>query len=660
MCSSEVIRKLIKSVWLFPLLLFVLLLLLTAFKVSGTSVGVYYSILYGSNQKDPNLLAGQPQPVRSDEYDVDTQMTIAQSVAGYPRINPNVQGGHDMSLIGDAPYKDWSAVFRPQNLIFFILPLAYAFAFKWWLLLFLLIISCYFVVLRFFSRRRLLAVLISCAVGFSPFIFWWYQTATLAPIFYGFFILLIGIRIINGEKIKFMESFSQGYSQLIYSLTLSYLLVSFILILYPPFQVPIALVVGTFLVGYMLEKYGLSKRLFSRNSLRQIGVFVLSLIITCALLLLFIDTRRQAIDAIQHTLYPSSREVAAGHTPLFEIFSSYLQPQLERTSRAANYYTNQSEASDFILFLPFLMIPGFALIFLEYRQKKKLRWSFLLIQLLAILLLANMFVTGLQPIYKILFLDKIPHDRLFIGLGFAGVLQLLLVMNTLSAVQIPKAWFRWGVCLYTFMCLLVVGWAGRYVSVHYPLFIHSKPLIAFYGITFAFIIFCFLSRRFMLAATVFLIFSLGCIFRVDPLYRGLGPLYDSQLSQAISSVSKPGSTWVTVDEGGFENAAMLANRNSLSGVQLYPDVNLWAQVEGPSVGYIYNRYAHIQFISSDYLENKLKLIQFDLFEVQFSCSPFIQQHVQYVLASHSINEECTKLVDQVHYPALTFYIYQVD
>src|SRR5579871_4522235 len=169
------IKRLFKSTWFFPLMLLVPLILLTVFKISGTSEGIYQQYIYG-NSRDANLLFGHPQPIRSDEWMYTTQLTIAQSQAGYPRINKNLGRGKDMSLIGDVPYKDWSSIFKPENLAFFAIPLANAFAFKWWLLLYLLIVSCYFFTLRLFNGRKLFAALFGLAIGFTPFIFWWYES----------------------------------------------------------------------------------------------------------------------------------------------------------------------------------------------------------------------------------------------------------------------------------------------------------------------------------------------------------------------------------------------------------------------------------------------------------------------------------------------------
>jgi len=653
-------KKMLTSVWFFPSIVLLSLIILTCLRISGTSVGVYNSIFYGNNTHNSSLLLNNPQPIRSDEWLVNTQLTIAQKAADFPLINHNLMGGTNMSLVGDVPYLDWSMIFHPQNLAFFILPLDFAFAFKWWLLLFLVIVGIYFVILRFLPNKKLFAALMSLSLSLSPFIFWWYQTSTTAPIFYGCFIFLIGLRIINGEKIHLFGKKIERHSTIIYVLTLAYLITSFALVLYPPFQIPIAIVIVLLLLARLLEKYGLNKKLISKERLSQYATFVSGGLIALALILSFIQTRSTAYKSVLDTAYPGNRIVLSGNTPLYQILATDLQAQLERDSRSAHYYTNQSEASDFILFLPFLLIPGFVLIYIEYRRFHKINWSLISIQMCGLLFLAFLYIPGLQLLDKITLLDRVPHARLFIGLGFAGIFQLLLIVKSIDKLQIDKKILTPIIGLYCLICLGCIGWADKVVSTQYPQFIHSFPLMLFFGLFFIAILFCLLTRRLIIGSVLLLLFSAGCVYRINPLYIGLEPLQSNQVFQVIDNVSKPSDTWVGLDDIYFENFALMSNRKSISGVQLIPNLTLWNQVEGKKYSYIYNRYAHVEFSTTPSSDAKLDLAAPDNFVVQFSCSKFIETHVQYALSIQSIDYACTKLIDKVYYPDLTLYIYKVN
>lgn len=650
-------RRLLNSVWLFPVILTIILLSLTVLKISGSSIGSYHQVFYGDT-KDPSLLVNHPVNIRSDEWLVTTQLTIAQYVAGYPRVNPNIDSGRDMSVIGDAPYKDWSAAFRPQNLSFFVMPFENAFAFKWWFLLYMTIVSCYFFTLRIFKGKRLFATLFSLAISFSPFIFWWYTTGTMAPIFYGFFIILLSMRIINNEPLPLLGGKPAAYSQAAYSLLLGYLVASFALILYPPFQIPIAIAIAFFVAGLFINKFGLNHSLISKASLKRLGLLVSGIIIGGAIIFAFLQTRSNTVSAITNTVYPGKRTVLVEGNSAYEIFSTFLQPQLQRISRAANYYTNQSEASNFILFVPFLLIPGFALLFLEYKRNRKVDGPLAATQLCLSLFLLYLFVPFLQPLYKLLYLDKVANTRLFIGLGFTGAIQILLILKSIEQLKITSRKLNSLAAGYTLVSLGVLLWVGNYTRTTYPKFIYSWLLIGGLAVTFCAILFCFLSGKRMLGAILFLAFTLSCVFHIHPLYRGLGPYYNGALTHAIDKVSKPKDTWVNLDNLIFENAPLISNRDSISGIKPYPDLKFWRQVEGPAGDYYYNRYAHVYF-SSTLTDKQLYLNGPDSFAVEFGCTQFVQKHVDYAMALHTLDYPCITEVDEVHYPAITFYLYKI-
>ncbi len=651
------LKKFAASVWLFPAILTFLLILLTVLKISGSSIGIYHDIFYGKT-KNPNLIINHPQAIRSDEWIVTTQLTIAQHAAGYPRINPNIDSGRDMSVVGDAPNKDWSTVFRPQNFSFFVLPLENAFAFKWWFLLYMAIVSCYFFTLRIFKDRRLFAAIFSSAIGLSPFLFWWYSTGAFGPIFYGLFIILLSIRIINGEAAIFLKRKPLIFSQIVYALVLAYLLMCFALILYPPFQIAIAIVLAFFIAGLMFNTYGVGRKLISRHALGRLAVFLSGIIIAVALLFVFLHTRSGVVSAITHTVYPGNRNASAEGSSSYEITSTFLQPQLQRHSRAINYYTNQSEASNFILLLPFMFIPGFLVLIAEYRRTHKLNWPLLLIQLCISLFLVYLFVPFFNPLYKLMFLNRVANVRLFIGLGLAGAIQLLLISKSLEKLNINRKKLNLLAGGYTLVCLALLAWVGRYARITYPEFIHSIPFIGFLAVFFCSILFCFLSRRLLLGATLLLLFTVGSVFHIHPLYRGLGPIYDSEVIKTIDTVSKPGDSWAVLDNNYYENFALMANRDSLSGIKPYPDLAFWRQVEGTKGDIFYNRYAHVIFSSG--IPDTFRLVWADNFQVQFACTPFIQNHVKFALLDHRLELPCVKEVSEIKYPAVNFYIYSVS
>ncbi|HLG90989.1 MAG TPA: hypothetical protein VI336_02400, partial [Candidatus Saccharimonadales bacterium] len=218
--TSKLLRWLKTSIWAFPIILGIFFILLTASKISGTSVGIYHEVLYGAESQDPDQLYGRPRAIRSDEWLAGTQIIISQAHNEFPRFNQDLGSGRDVSLLAEAPAWDWPTLFKPQNWSFFVLPLEYAFAFKWWFLMYLLIVTVYFFVLRILPREKKFAVLFSIAVGLSPFVLWWYQSAGFLSLAYGFLAIILSMRIINSEPIRFIRS--TRLSSIFYTIALAF------------------------------------------------------------------------------------------------------------------------------------------------------------------------------------------------------------------------------------------------------------------------------------------------------------------------------------------------------------------------------------------------------------------------------------------------------
>lgn len=656
---NKLARGLFRNVWLFPAVLTVILIGLTALRISGSSIGIYHELFYGQQAEDPNLLYGDPQPIRSDEWLVNTQLLLAQEADGYKRINENIGTSRDMSFNIDVPAKDWSAPFKPQNLVFFALPFEYAFAFKWWVLLYLLILGAYFFALRLFPGKRLLAALAALGFGFSPFIFWWYLNGTISPLVYGFFIILIGMRILNGEPIRLLKKYNMKYSYALYALALAYLLVGFGLVLYPPFQIPVAIAVAIFMFGYLLEKY-FDKRTKKKAVAKRLAVIAAGCVLAGGIMFAFLKTHSEPLERISNSVYPGKRVVSSGTLDPKFVLTSYLQPQLQRDSRANFYYNNQSEASNFILIMPLLLLPGFVIIGYDWIKKRRIDWVLVSLQAGSSLLLARVFIPFGDTFYKFLYLQVVPNERVLIGIGFIGFLQMLYIMKRLDDIKLRAWWHKALVLAYSAAWFLGLFWLGLQIRQTYPKFINSVPLIFAGSLVLVLIPTLILFRKKLLAMVLFAGFSLMCIYSINPLYVGLGPIKDSQLSSQIKSVSNEGDTWATLDHIYFENVAIINDRDSITGVQFYPDPEFWQQVAGAEYDHIYNRYAHVLFsISPDLDSTKLYLAQPDQIWVKLECSEFVRNNVDFLLSTVPVDTQCTNLVNKLSYPAISFYIYRV-
>jgi hypothetical protein len=650
---SIICRKITKSTWLFPAVLLLIVIVLSLAKINGSSIGVYSSYFYG-DKPDENLILNEPRPIRSDEWIVNTQQTIGQSNNNYSRVNDNVGDGQDMSVLSDAPYKEWTTLFKPLNLAFFVLPFEIAFALKWWLMGYLLIISCYFFILHLLPNKIIISILLSVGFFFSPFVQWWYLYGTLAVLYYAFLGALFFMKILSAKS---------NPSVIGWSLGLYYVVTSFALILYPPFQIPALLAVVFFCIGYALERRGIvgTKKLFKRLSV-LIPIALFSLItIFC-----FYYTRNEIFSIIQSTAYPGVRVVKSGGFSILHFFASPFSYQHQFLNYSSGYklpggIENQSATSNFILLLPFLILPAIYVVVKIKKIKNYTDWPLVFSVAGAIFLAAWMFVGGLDFIGTPLLLNKVPHLRMIIAFGLLNyfVIILLFRISVVHHIRINRyfIWTYFAVC--TFISLFI----AHKLTGQLPEFISYKRAYLL-AMVFPVITFMILKNKILLASLLIMSFSIFSSYLVNPLYKGTSILTETNLSQTIQEISYSDADkkWVS-DESILENFATMNGLPSISGVYLYPQLDLWEPVMSDED--IYNRYAHTNFVFDRDINKdtgiKLQLVGEDNFGI-FSepCNDFLKtNNVGFILTRVEFKEEvCLDLIKTINYPEKIFYIYR--
>jgi len=636
--------KLMTGNMLFPVLLLLPLFVFTCAGISGTSVGIYKDIFIG-NQNDPNLISGEPRNIRSDEWIFNTQAIISQAHNHYPRFNEDIGTGVDMSLIYDVPYKDWSVIFKPLNLVFFVLPLENAFALKWWLMGYLLIISVYFLCLHFRPKKRLFAAALSMLLFFSPMIQWWYQNVNLTTFAFATIILLLLLKLKSSTKLA---------HQVAIGVALTYSLVSFALIQYPPFQIPVAITVGVVFLAIIIKDPLNYRKLFNYLWLR---VLTVSIFVSILIIGLFVATRQESFNTITDTSYPGHRFVITGGFPFAHPFNNQLAPLLGSEERTKNYYpevglANQSEASNFIIpIIPVLLISIYA----SYRYKRlgNRLWIPLALLICTVLLfLARLYIPPnivLDAVSRLLGLTLVPHMRLLFGLGFATMILYIMSSEALSkesiSKHINKVVISKAVAIYSLFTLATF----LYTQVRLPGVVSNNILVSI-GIIVIMPVFLyfFMSKKTTLATITLLLFAFFSTYNANPLYKGLGYLDNSPLNDYIQSTSGSGKRWIaTLGDWRLENFGWVNGAGSLSGVYAYPQNDIWRTLDIDGEKFAkYNSFAHATFTLSSGESNHTELVPIGIghFNIRTSpCSDFLKQYnVGYILSNYPLDSPCIK------------------
>jgi hypothetical protein len=654
------------SKFTFPIIVLFILFLLTAFKISGSSIGPFYDT-YFDGKYSSNLVTGLPRGVRTDEWLVTTQLTIAQKAAGFPLVNENIGQGKNMSLISDVPYFEWSALFKPQNFSFFVLPLENAFAFKWWFLLAALLISTYFLALRFLQNKKLIASLISIIFSFSPFIFWWYQSITITPIIWIIVVLIFAMRLIDDRPLPIFNSLkvrnSDILSKALLVLGLSYSAIAFGLVLYPAFQVPLAIVALFFLIGYWLNnnrKNILKSNTAVRRSL--VPLFVGGLI-ALGVIGGFVLTRIDAIRDITGTVYPGSRNVESGgvgglHMLNLVSFDQYRLLDDKIQSDIQGIITsNQSEMSSFMVLSFLYIIPLLLLGIWKWYRYKKIDWIIAGLMFGNAIIYAHLLLPFFTPISKLLFLQTVPVIRLFIGMGLLGILSLIYTIHVIQKYKTELVtYIKPFTISYAVVLILIYSIAVLYIQKKFPSYLGDIRILLLVASFYIAGIIGTLHPKPVYGLVILALMSIIYTSTVQPLYKGLGPIYNNQITSTIQRLSTKEAVWGVNEDILLENLPTIANRNNVSGTQFSPDNEYWDKIQNNDNDIIYNRYAHV--LLSDNQDEQLQLVQADYFTAKISCTNLVGQTVTHILSKEALDFPCYELADTIVFSNKTLYFYK--
>ena len=84
------------AAWRFPILLAVVVVVLGALEISGSSASLYTG-------RDGGVVVGRARGVRTDEWWVRTPLLARQETLGFPDRDAIGVGDHDMAILPDVP-----------------------------------------------------------------------------------------------------------------------------------------------------------------------------------------------------------------------------------------------------------------------------------------------------------------------------------------------------------------------------------------------------------------------------------------------------------------------------------------------------------------------------------------------------------------------------
>lgn len=610
--------------------------------IDGSSSGVLYGVFHAGS--DPNLLAGSPRPIRSDEWLVVTPLIISQVQNGFPQLSHVFPGGMDASILWDLPYAGWSVVFRPHLLGFFFLPLNSAFAFKWWFPFFTLAGAAY-VLLVVMWRRPLAAFATAGIFAVSPFMQWWFLPNTFWP---------PAAALAACAAVLLLLDHPRGWWRWFVAAAVAYLVVVSIITFYPPFLIPCIIAAVGFAVGAVFSKNELSWRERSRRLMPLVVGAAGSVVVTA----IYLVQHTESVKTLLSTVYPGERLASTGAgMPFYTVYAGVFGAGL-RSGDLSHFGGNSSEGSSF-LFLGFFLAP--VVLWLLVRQWRRRRVEWLLIGTLVSLgtLVAFIYVPGWDAVSHLLLLDRTTANRSIIGVGVSSILVLAVVVKSLDRAEKRAPW--WIVGLAGALVLGEQVAVYEYLGQSAPAVLEVVPLwsVMLGLLTIAMLLF---ARRHVTAAALTAgVVSLLVAGWVNPVYRGVLDLRATDAGRAIEQVqqSEPG-TWLGL--GGADVAAILRETGveAYSGVQPYPSEEMWSEIDpDKSSEAVWNRYAHVNWtLSPDAPEAANP--QPDVVVAHLdTCSAFAQKYVDHIFTEQVVDQPCARLVETIPANGTAFRIYDV-
>lgn len=613
-----------------------LFILMVLAKIHFISVAAWNQILPDGSNPRRGLIAGEARRIRMDDYAVGTPWFLSQVNKGLPQENETIGG--EKAPVLTVPSKHFSAIFKPANWGAFLFGPETAFAWGSDINMFLALIGITLMLMLLTQNQFWLSVFGSVWLLLS--------TGTQSWMYIPAFSLA-------GSSLVFVSAvyllYGRSKRQIIGAAgALAWSLTYFVLMLYPPYQVPIVYVTLALFIGYLLNQRDASELL--KNWPLKLVCGGLSVGLLALVFMAYYSDLKPTLDAVANTVYPGKRNEPGGNGFIANWASEYFA-WLMNDSKYPQQWLNYCELSHYLTFAP-IIIPSLLIRFALTRQ---IDWVLALLSIVIGLLYIWIEAGFPEPLAKLTLLNMSPPRRTQIPLGIANVLLTVLYLNYLRKnVVSPRTL---STVIGAVLVLGIMAYAG-YVNVNdaggffkgYQLVI---PILFFSGLGILLLPTLNFKYRLPAFCAGILLFVLPNI-RINPVAKGLSPILDHPLYQTVRSLhqQEPNARWVTYGSQFIAYLVTATGVDLLSGVKFVPPRSIY-KVLDPQMkrDSAYNRYAHtvyntfINGTDSVYIQNNYEdgcLVAMD------PCSPrFKTLNVKYIIfdrATQPVETRCMKSV----------------
>lgn len=614
----------------------VLLVFMTANKLHGDSMYMYdSSVQTGMGSEFVEPVFGEARAIRSDEWVVDTPRTLSA------RYLEDPFGAYSDILRGTKTQNPIHVSFatlgsRIFNFAYPVLGVEYGFCFNWNIM----VIFTFLITFEFFMiltrKRKLVSLLGAVMIVCSSFYLWWgfppifaYAHAALVSFYYFF-------------KTK------DRRVQILCAVATPIAVAHFVNILYPAWQVPYGFIVLAFLVWLIHDNWADIRR----QTWKSWVMFGAALIFCAVLIVLYLLSIREYMEAISATVYPGARVSTGGYAwnKLLYYFQTLLYP-----------FEDVGNPSEYSVMINLFPLPVILSVFYMIRTKK-IDWCITPLIVVLAFLLWYTYTTIPEIIAKLTMMTNSTPER---AVDMVGIVNVYLIVVLLSRKDEYQLKFKGN-----WMIGIVAGAATVMISIstcnkYFPEYMSRKYILVIAAILVLFItmMFCKMQKAAAMGiyiAAMVLFVTVG--IQVRPIQHGYDAIDSKPLAQQIRQINEadPGQKWISAD-GNFvlSSFGMACGASMITSVNTYPNLDLWRALdENNQYEEVYNRYAHMTVCLTDE-DTSFSLVQADLMTIWLSYKDIEKTGAKYILSSSYMQVDNEYVQFTPLYGEAGTYIYQV-
>ena len=527
------------------------------------------------------LIFSTPKRIRVDEWGVWTPSALSQArqKPAFPTENSNLGAGRSPLLI-NMPVAYYTTLFRPQFYGFFIFDFERAFSFYWCAKFFGLLVTAGWALRQIGVRSRLLVIFGAVWVLFSSYVQWWFSSPTMLPD------MLASWFVCLGCAVGFLKDRHLGKTA-IRLICFIFFGVNFVLCLYPPYQIPLALLFMAVVAGVWRESRAHTEVV---SIMRASVLFAVALIAIVLILLPFWFDVKPTLAMVANTAYPGMRRSSGGGLSFFKLFSGVLGFFEYEQSHPA-VYDNICEASNF-----YPLWPEAAFIVLAAWIRTKISISPLLATLAIFLIGLSLYCIVPLPewLMRVTLLNFATEQRALLALGIANVLFCCLFLDRYRTAILRRITVAAGGILLWLGTLAMLCCARTQNAIYFSDPWHWIQPLAIAALILS--LFFWERLRYRLLPIVLGLLLISSNGAINPVMRGLSPLLDSGAFHAINRIraADPEGKWIVYHTRYFAQLVKATGAAVFNGTKIVPDLPLMRRLDpGGANEFAYNRYANI-------------------------------------------------------------------